>query len=112
MSSAFTLNSTVRNGHVIIETYGYINIDGGEAIANEAYRYIDKGITKVVLNLENSRVINSIGISILIEIMERLEEVSGTLFFTNLSATIEKTFTIMGLFNYAQKAEKVIDITG
>lgn len=112
MSSAFSIQSTIRNGHLVISTKGYINLEAGEAIAKDAYSYIDNGITKIVLNMEDSRVINSIGISVLIEIMERLDEVGGTLFFANLSPTIEKTFTIMGLFKYAQKADSVIDITG
>ncbi|TNE73893.1 anti-sigma factor antagonist [bacterium] len=112
MSQDFTLTSSVVNNFLVIETNGYININGGETIAEEAYKFIDQGITKVVLNLEQSRVVNSIGISILIEIIERLQEVGGQLYFTNLTPTIEKTFTIMGLFKYAQKAATSKDITG
>lgn len=112
MNPDFSLTSSIINDHLVIITNGYININGGEAIADEAYKYIDAGISKIVLNLENSRVVNSIGISILIEIIERLQEVNGFLFFTNLSPTIEKTFTIMGLFKYAKKAATVTDITG
>lgn len=112
MSQDFSLNSSIVNGHLVIVTNGYININGGEAIADEAYKHIDSGVSNVVLNLENSRVVNSIGISILIEIIERLQEVNGTLYFTNLSPTIEKTFTIMGLFKYAKKAAHSADITG
>ena len=112
MSQDFSLTSSIINDHLVIVTDGYININGGEQIAEEAYKHIDTGISKIVLNLENSRVVNSIGISILIEIIERLQEVNGQLYFSNLSPTIEKTFTIMGLFKYAVKGETVQDITG
>jgi anti-anti-sigma regulatory factor len=46
-------------------------------------------------------VINSIGISILIEIIEKMQEAHGTLAFCHLTRTIQKTFTIMGLTQYA-----------
>jgi anti-anti-sigma factor len=60
-----------------------------------------------VLNLENSKVVNSIGISHLIELIEKLNETNGKLIFTNLDPTVEKTFTIMGLFQFAEKADTV-----
>jgi anti-anti-sigma regulatory factor len=36
--------------------------------------------------------------------MERLEEVGGKIIFTHLDPAVEKTFTIMGLFQFAEKA--------
>jgi len=52
-------------------------------------------------------VVNSIGISFLIEVIEKLDEHNGKLIFTNLEPSIEKTLSIMGLFNYADKADTV-----
>jgi anti-anti-sigma factor len=107
MKSDFSIHSKLINEHLVIETNGYINIHGGESIAKVASSYIDSGVTKIILNLANSKVINSIGISLLIEVIEKLQVVNGTLYFTNMSPTIEKTFTIMGLFIFAQKSETV-----
>ena len=59
------------------------------------------------MNLEKSKVVNSIGISHLIEVIEKLNQDNGKLIFTNLDPTIEKTFTIMGLFQFAEKADTV-----
>ncbi len=65
------------------------------------------GIKNYILNLEESKIVNSIGISFLIEMIEKLNETNGKLVFTNLDPTIEKTFTIMGLFQFAEKANNV-----
>ena len=65
------------------------------------------GVNKLILNLENSKVVNSIGISHLIEVIEQLNQSNGKLVFTNLDPTIEKTFSIMGLFQFADKADTV-----
>jgi anti-anti-sigma regulatory factor len=61
------------------------------------------------MDLQESKVVNSIGISYLIEIIEKLNENNGKLYFTNLDPTIEKTFNIMGLFTFAEKADSIED---
>jgi anti-anti-sigma factor len=90
-----------REGIAVIYTDGYINNQGGEEIARVAYQLIDEGYRNLVLNLEKTKIVNSIGISILIEIIEKMLEIEGRLAFCNLTPTIEKTFHIMGLAQYA-----------
>ena len=105
MSTDFNLNSELQDKTLVIKTDGYINNIGGEKIVQEFTKHTD--INRLVLNLENSKVVNSIGISHLIEIIEKLNQVNGKLIFTNLDPTIEKTFSIMGLFQFAGKADNV-----
>jgi len=107
MEAEFKLTSEVRDGVLIMHTAGYVNNEGGEKIAQEFSTHFEKGVTKVVINLEQSKVVNSIGISFLIEVIEKLNEKDGKLVFTNLESAIEKTLTIMGLFNYASKETTV-----
>lgn len=94
-----TLNK--REGLSVIYTEGYINNQGGEEIAKIAYRLIEDGERKILLNLAGTKIVNSIGISILIEIIEQILEVKGRLGFCCLTKTIAKTFHIMGLAQYA-----------
>jgi anti-anti-sigma factor len=89
-------------GFAILRTDGYINNPGGEKIARECYKLMDEGYKHFILSFEKSKVINSIGISILIEILEKVLELKGTLYFTGLTSTIAKTFKIMGLTEYAK----------
>lgn len=98
-----TLNVTVdrREGIAVIYTEGYINNQGGEEIAKAAYKLLDDGYKTLLLNLAGTKIVNSIGISILIEIIEKMLEIEGKLAFCSLTPTIEKTFNIMGLAQYA-----------
>ena len=105
MSTDFNLTSELHDKTLVIKTDGYINSSGGEKIVQEFSKH--NGITKLILNLEKSKVVNSIGISHLIEVIEKLNQDNGKLVFTNLDPTIEKTFTIMGLFQFAEKADTV-----
>ena len=98
-----TLKLTVdrRDGLAVIYTEGYINNQGGEQIASAAYQVMEEGYRKILLNLVGTKIVNSIGISILIEIIEKMIECDGRLAFCCLTPTIEKTFHIMGLAQYA-----------
>lgn len=91
-----------QNGEAaIIYTKGYINNVGGEEIANCAYELMDGGARTILLNLSDTRIVNSIGISILIEIVEKMLEKDGRVAFCCLTPVIHKTFQIMGLAQYA-----------
>src|SRR5438552_1099404 len=95
--------SAERQGDIaILLTDGYINNQGGEEIAREAYAQLDSGARALLLNLEKTRIVNSIGISILIEVLERVMDRKGELAFCGLTPTIDKTFRIMGLAQYAK----------
>ena len=110
MKMDFNLTSSVENSVLVIKTEGYINNEGGKKIAEEFEKHFDTGVNKVLLDIENSKVVNSIGISYLIEIIEKLNEKNGTLYFTNMDSAIEKTFTIMGLFQFAKKINSLDEI--
>ena len=97
----FSLTTRNEGDVVVIETNGYLNNVGGEQIAQACYKEIDNGKKLFLINLENSKVVNSIGVSILIEIIEKLQDVDGKLGYYNLAPIVEKTFNIMGLTKYS-----------
>lgn len=102
MTESLKVTVDRRDGLAVIYTEGYINNQGGEEIAKVAYKLIDEGFKVLLLNLAGTKIVNSIGISILIEIIEKMIEIDGRLGFCCLTATIEKTFQIMGLAQYAR----------
>ena len=85
----------------VLTTEGYINNEGGEEIARVATSLLDEGYRKLLLNLKGTKIVNSIGISILIEVLERMLELEGHMAFCCLTGTIQKTFHIMGLTQFA-----------
>ena len=91
----------LSDGVGLIKAAGYINNEGGQAIADAAGDLMERGCGTLLIDLEGTRIINSIGVSILLEIMEKLLEENGRLAFCSLTPTISKTFEIMGLVQYA-----------
>ena len=99
--SDFSLSVREEGDVIIVETTGYLNNVGGEKVSEACYEKMENGKKRFLLNLENSKVVNSIGVSILIEIIEKLQDVDGKLGYYNLAPIVEKTFNIMGLTKYS-----------
>jgi anti-anti-sigma factor len=102
MTEALKVSLDLRDELAVIYTEGYINNQGGEEIARVAHQAMEQGRTVLLLNLVGTKIVNSIGISILIEIIEEMLKIEGRLAFCCLTPTIEKTFNIMGLTQYAE----------
>jgi anti-anti-sigma factor len=102
MADQFTMDVSVDDKTVILRTNGYLNNVAGESIAKECYKQIDNGNVKFLLDLTHTKMVNSIGVSILIEIIEKLQDVDGKLGYCNLAPIVEKTFNIMGITQYSQ----------
>jgi anti-anti-sigma factor len=107
MSTDFNIVSEIHNDTLVLKTNGYINNVAGEKILDEFSNKFTGDMNKVVMDLANSKVVNSIGISYLIDIIEKLNQNNSKLIFTNLDPTIEKTFNIMGIFQFAEKADSI-----
>ncbi len=107
MDQTFSLTSELQGNSLVIATSGYVNNVGGEAIAKEFSKHFGNNVKQVVINLADSKVVNSIGMSFLLEIIEQLQEAHGKLVFTNLDPAVDKMLTIMGIFQFAGKAPDV-----
>ena len=94
---------TVRreNGVGILDVDGYINSEGGEQVAQTCQRLLGEDVRSFLINLEKCSIVNSVGISFLIEVIETVREMEGRTVFCSVSATIAKTFRIMGLLQSA-----------
>ena len=94
---------SAQDGDVaIVRTDGYINNLGAERIEQECETLIGHGFRKFVINFEKSPIINSMGLSILIGIIEKMLEINGVLAFSDLTPVNAETMEIMGLTQYAQ----------
>jgi anti-anti-sigma factor len=96
------VQSTQDGDVAIVRTDGYINNLGAERIEQECDAMIERGFRKFIINFEKSPIINSMGLSILIGIIERMLEINGVLAFTDLTPVNSETMEIMGLTQYAQ----------
>jgi anti-anti-sigma factor len=85
----------------VVRTNGYINNLGAERIEQEIDALIAKGYKSFVINFARSPIINSMGLSILIGVIEKTLGIEGRLAFTNLTEVNAETMEIMGLTQFA-----------
>jgi anti-anti-sigma factor len=82
---------------VVLYPDNYINDIEGEKLEEVCDGFLKKGIKKIVMDFTNTELINSVGISILIGIMERVREKHGVLLFSGLKRVNKDICEMVGL---------------
>ncbi len=100
---------TIRTRHAgdtfVVYIDGYLNSLMGEEVERVVREALDGGGRKVLLNFEGTRLINSIGISIIIDVVEKIMERSGMLAFCRLSRINRELFQMTGVARYVRAFE-------
>jgi len=99
-SNPFKVGSRVVEDVAVVYPQGYLNNLAGEGLVAECGKYTQSGIKKIVVNFRETDLINSIGISLLLHIMEDLQTAGGTLCFTDMSKIQLGIFEMLGLTKY------------
>ena len=101
MTEAMELEIRREESVGILKVDGYINNTAGEQIAEACDRLLEEGANSFLFDLDGCRLVNSIGISILIEIFDKVEARNGKVAFCRVTPTVSKMFRIMGLLQMA-----------
>ncbi len=86
----------------VVYINGYLNSLMGEEVERVVQEVLDGGGRKVLLNFEGTRLINSIGISIIIGVVEKIMERSGLLAFCCLSRINRELFQMTGVARHVR----------
>ena len=94
----FLVTTATEKGIFIVRSSGYIDEKGGSEIVKAVQSGITKESKKFILNFKDSPVINSQGISQIIEIAEIVvDELNGDLDYVGLSESAYGVFKMVGL---------------
>ncbi len=96
----FKVDSKVVGDVAVLYPQGYLNNIVTERLERECSGYLRKGYRKIVLNFNSIEFINSIGISILLGIIDKVKGTDARLCFTNVSRIQDETFEMLGLKKY------------
>ena len=86
--------------YAIFRTDGYINNLGAERIEQEYDALVAGGCRHFVINFEKSPIINSMGLAILLGIIEKNLTTQGVIAFCCLTEVNEETMEIMDISQY------------
>jgi anti-anti-sigma factor len=91
------LEAEVRGDVSVIHIEGYLNSLLGETIEEAVQERIKGGELKFIMDFSGTRMINSVGISIVIGIVKSVVDSGGVLAFTNLTTVQRELFEITGV---------------
>jgi anti-anti-sigma factor len=99
--SYLTVRTREAGGGVsVVYVNGYLNSLLGEQVERAVFDLLDDGRHGVVLDFRDTRLINSIGITFLIGIVERMRERNGTLAFCSLARIHRELFQVTGVARF------------
>lgn len=82
---------------VVVRVRGYLSSQGGERLEEEVDRLLENGNRNIVINFSATDLVNSVGVSILIGVIEKTKRVRCRLTFVGLTPVNEEIFRLMGL---------------
>ena len=89
-------------GTSVVYVNGYLNSLLGKEMERVIHGVLDAGRPRIILNFEGTRFINSIGISSIIGVMEKMSERQGTLAFCSLNRINQELLRITGVSRYVR----------
>lgn len=95
--SYLTVRTRNAEDSLVVYIDGYLNSLMGEEVERVVQESLDAGGRKFLLNFGGTRLINSIGISIIIDIVEKIMERDGMLAFCALSRINRELFQMTGV---------------
>src|SRR5258707_7103293 len=81
----------------IIYASDYLNKLSGERIERECKRQLESGCRALVINFRDTELVNSIGVSILMGVIEAAEKHHARLVFSDVNSHTAELFEMLGL---------------
>src|SRR2546421_7480164 len=106
---AETRDTAVQARHVgeaaIIYANDYLNKVSGERIERECKRQLESGFRTVIINFRDTELVNSIGVSILVGVIDAAEQNTAQLIFADVNSHTVNLFEMLGLTRHVQIAK-------
>jgi anti-anti-sigma factor len=82
----------------------YLNKLSGEKIERECKRRLEAGVKTLVVNFSETEIINSIGVSILLGVIDAAQNAGAELVFSDMKEETVELFMMLGLTNHVTVA--------
>ena len=88
----------------IIYASDYLNKLTGERIERECKRQLDSGRRALIINFRDTELVNSIGVSILLSLIDAAEQNTARLIFSDVNSSTANLFEMLGLTRHVSLA--------
>lgn len=88
----------------IIYASDYLNKLSGERIERECKRQLDSGCRTLIINFRDTELVNSIGVSILVGVIDAAQQNTARLIFSDVNDHTSGLFEMLGLTRHVSIA--------
>ncbi|PYT02745.1 MAG: hypothetical protein DMF60_20425 [Acidobacteria bacterium] len=103
--SAAEIRARLIEDAAVIYPGPYLNQLRGESIESQCQEFLASGVRRIVINFEETELINSIGISILLSVIESVNHAQGALMLSNMNASNRELFEMLGLMAHVEMVD-------
>ena len=96
-STGFSVRSHCVGTTAVIYASDYLNKLTGEKIERECKKQLDSGCRALVINFSDTELVNSIGVSILLGIIDIAQKNGARLIFSDVNIQTAELFEMLGL---------------
>jgi anti-anti-sigma factor len=100
-----TVYSRSVGGMAIIYAGDYLNKLSGERIERECRRQLEAGCRALIINFRETELVNSIGVSILLGVIDAAESTGAQLIFSDVNHQTVELFEMLGLTRHVALAK-------
>ncbi len=97
-----TISAESANETATVFANEYLNKLSGEKIERECKRQLDAGCKTLVVNFKETEIVNSIGISILLGVIDAARNANARVVFADVNGDTIELFEMLGLTNHVQ----------
>jgi anti-anti-sigma regulatory factor len=103
-SNGGSVRSRSVGGTTIVYAEDYLNKLSGERIERECRRQLDSGCRALVINFRETELVNSIGISILLGVIDAAQTTGAQIVFSDVNLPTVELFEMLGLTRHVALA--------
>ena len=104
MENTFDISVETSGETATVYANDYLNKLSGERIERECRRQIDAGMKTIVVNFAETEIVNSIGVSILLGVIDAAQISGAQIVFSDVKDETTELFEMLGLTNHVKIA--------
>ncbi|MCS6874071.1 MAG: STAS domain-containing protein [Pyrinomonadaceae bacterium] len=91
------LSVFLEGREVVVYVENYLNKPSGDRIEKVCLQFLNEGYRKLILDFRETELVNSIGVSFLLGIIDACERHGSELVLTNLNENVFNLFELLGI---------------
>lgn len=105
LATASAVRSRAVGDLAVIYAGDYLNKLSGERIERECRRQLERGCRALIINFRETELVNSIGVSILLGVIDAAENTGAQLIFSDVNHQTVQLFEMLGLTRHVALVE-------